>query len=71
MINREENNALRDKNGNIKINDKLTSFLYDLMRDHLPPGKVQELMQDAQEPDVSYTNGYLAQYAEYVAQKLK
>jgi len=67
----KENAKLRESSGNIKINSKLVSFLYELMRDHLPPGKVEEIVRASNEPDVSYTNGWLAQYAEYLANRLK
>ncbi len=50
-------------------NDKLASFLYDLMRDHLPCGVVQELVGKA-DSDTTYTNGYLAEYARYLSEIL-
>lgn len=68
----EKNDALRERSGTIKINNRLVSFLYDLMRDHLPPGKVEALIREAEdEPDIVYTNGWLALYAEDLANRLK
>lgn len=54
-------------------NDKLTSFLYELMRDHMPCGIVEKLVQTSQSDgeSVEYTNGYLAQYAQNLAKKLR
>lgn len=46
------------------------SFLYQLMRDELPPGKVEGIVRDCQEPDVLYTNGWLAKYAQDLAERL-
>jgi hypothetical protein len=68
----DEMKALRSRSGDIKINSKLVSFLYELMRDHLSPGKVEELTRASQEPGVTYySNGWLAQYAEDIANRLK
>jgi len=61
---------LRDRSGEVCIDSKLVSFLYDLMRDHLPPGVVETLVQNASNPDVTYTNGWLASYAEDLAKRL-
>ena len=62
---------LRKRSGNVRIKDKLTSFLYDLMRDHLTPGKVESILLNCRIPDVTYTNGWLARYAEDVAKRLR
>lgn len=67
----QENIALRERSGSIKINSKLVSFLYDLMRDHLSPGEIEEIVRASQEPEVVYTNGWLAKYAEDLANRLK
>ncbi len=67
-----DNTALRERSGTIRINSRLVSFLYELMRDHLPPGKVEELIRSSEkDPDVLYTNGWLARYAEDLAYRLK
>lgn len=63
--------ALRERSGNIRLHSRLTSFLYDLMRDHVPPGVVEQLVQEATDPDVKYTNGWLALYAQDLAQRLQ
>ncbi len=68
---RKINDGLRKRSGAIKINSKLVSFLYELMRDHLPPGKVEELARASTDPDVTYSNGWLAQYAQDIANRLK
>ncbi|HEY5268258.1 MAG TPA: hypothetical protein VII94_03940 [Candidatus Saccharimonadales bacterium] len=67
----EPNSELRLRSGEVNINDRLTSFLYDLLRDHLPVATVEKLVRDAQEPDCAYTNGWLAKYAEDLAKRLK
>lgn len=65
------NDDLKKYSGNVKIDDKLTSFLYELMRDHVTPGKVEDLVRKSQISDAEYTNGFLARYAEYLSNKLK
>jgi hypothetical protein len=57
--------------------DRLTSFLYELMRDHLPAGEVEALVASVEEEALSlenpnvYSNGWLAQYAADLAQRLR
>lgn len=66
-----ETDKLRARSGTVQIESKLVSFLYDLMRDHLPAGVVEKLVQDSQEPNVTYTNGWLANYAKDLAERLQ
>ncbi len=63
--------ALKNRSGNVTIRNKLVSFLYGLLRDHLPAGSVEELVEDSQVSEVTYTNGWLAEYAQDVANRLK
>lgn len=71
-IQKEKANTMRQRSGSIKINNRLISFLYELMRDHLPPGVIEEIVQASEDdPDVLYTNGWLAKYAEDLANRLK
>lgn len=66
------NNQIRDDSNCIIINDKLVSFLYEIIRDHLPPGKVEEIVKNSEfEGDTKYSNGWLAKYAEYLAKRLR
>lgn len=61
---------LRNDSGNIQIKSKLVSFLYQLMRDHVPTGIIEKIVIDSDDPDVTYTNGWLAKYAENIANRL-
>jgi hypothetical protein len=73
MNNTEINNALRERSGNINAPGKLISFLYVLMRDHLPPGKVEELIRETElegNGENQYSNGWLAQYSIDLAARL-
>ncbi len=67
----EENTKMRKRSGNIESSDPLVSFLYELMRDHLPPGKVESIVRDSLHPETKFTNGWLASYAEDVATRLR
>lgn len=63
---------LRERSGSVLIDSRLVSFLYQLMRDHVTPGIVEEILNESiPEPNVLYTNGWLAKYAEDVANRLK
>lgn len=51
----------------------LVAFFYELMRDHLPVGKVEQLVQNCEMgPDkaVVFTNGALARYAQELVKRL-
>lgn len=55
-------------------NDLMVSFLYELMRDEVPPGVVERALQNTLKPGVithKLSNGYLGQYAADVVQQLK
>ena len=53
--------------------DPVVSFLYVLLRDHLPAGVVLELVALAKNSTVetTFTNGYLADYAVWCAEQLE
>lgn len=64
------NDNLRVASGTVAYDDRLTSFLYELMRDHLPAGAVEALVREAEKVTVTYSNGWLAEYAHYLAGRL-
>lgn len=71
MNNSDKISAMRERSGNIQIKSKLVSFLYELMRDHLPIGVVEKIVNSSEdESEVLYTNGWLAKYAEDIANRL-
>jgi hypothetical protein len=70
--NDEENKRMRKRSGEVRIkNSRLTSFLYGLLRDHLPSADVEQLVRDSKDKDVTYTNGWLARYAQDLAKRLQ
>jgi hypothetical protein len=66
-----EDQQLTQAAGARQSDDRLASFLYSLMRDHVPAGVVQQCLRDSPAGDTTYTNGFLFDYAEYVAGRLR
>ena len=68
----QQNKDLTVASGNVEDKRSMVSFLYELMRDHLPPGKVEEIVRHvlAEDYERRYCNGWLAQYAQSVADRL-
>jgi len=63
---------IRNKSGNVKSKDKLVSFLYVLMRDHLPCGAIEEIMlKHITNKETNFCNGWLANHAKDIAERLK
>lgn len=61
---------MNERSGNIQYNNRLVGFIYDLMRDHVTPGVIEKVLGQQIESDIVYTNGWLAQYANDVANRL-
>ncbi len=69
--NKEKTRAMRERSGHVVIDSKLVSFLYDLMRDYLPLSDVEQLVRNAEDHSkITYTNGWLANYAKDLANDL-
>ena len=66
------NEEIKAITGIFSYDDKLTSFLYELIRDHLPPGVVEGIMRnvEAEPKERTYCNGFIALYAHLLAQRL-
>lgn len=62
---------MRKASGSFTSANKLTGFLYELMRDYLTAGDIEEIMQTVSDKKCLYTNGWLARHAEDVAKRLK
>lgn len=69
---KERMERLKKESGTIVYSDALTSFLYELMRDHLPAGEVEAIVNNSiNSGPTTYTNGWLAQYAFNLAEELR
>lgn len=66
---KERNDELREDSGSVEYSDTLTSVFYQLLRDHIPAGQLEKVVREvAVEPGVClYSNGFLAQYANNLA----
>lgn len=68
-------NEMRNASGNVRItDDKLTDFIYVLLRDYLSAGEVCQIVEEIENQknqDIFYTNGWLANCAKFLSDKLK
>jgi len=67
--------VMRKASGEVDDNRRLVAFLYVLMNQYITPGAVEELMHRHVEcgelgDDQLYTNGWLAQHAQNIAERL-
>lgn len=78
MISRESalndlhNSDLVKISGCVRSSDPLVSFLYQLMRDHVNPGLLEKILRECleEQQEITFSNGWLAQYAESIAARL-
>ena len=70
---KERMDNLRSDSGEVSYSDPLTTFLYLLMRNELAAGKVEELVGEATNSteEILFTNGWLAKYANNLAEEIK
>lgn len=51
--------------------NKVVSFLYELMRDHVPTGVAEHVVKNSENDEpTTFSNGYLARYAKDLARRL-
>lgn len=72
----EEQQALFERSDAVETHDPLVSFFYELMRDHIHPGVVEDILKhsttlSATLAQLRVNNGWLAQYAQDVVQRLQ
>lgn len=76
MSHEEHMAEIRKASGDVysEKDHRLVSFLYELMRDKLPPGEVEHIMLNtvvgSPDTEVRFTNGWLAKYAMNIADRL-
>jgi hypothetical protein len=58
-----ETKKMRERSGKVKVNSRLVSFLYELLRDEVTVGQMEAIVRNSQDPEVEYTNGWLARSA--------
>ena len=65
---------MRQRSGAVDSSDRVVSFLYTLMRDHVTPGTVEEMMltvEAEQGEGCEFSNGWLASHAKDIAERLR
>jgi hypothetical protein len=68
-----EMTELKRRSGNVQSDDKFVSFIYQLLRDYINVGDVEQCVLDSTGPgteNVVFTNGYLAEYAKDIVKRL-
>jgi len=50
MSTNENNEGLRVRSGNVVSGSRLAAFLYDLIRDQVPPGIIEEIVRKLPKP---------------------
>ena len=67
------NEGVRERSGCFRSRSRVTALLYLLMRDEIPCGLLEELVTkvcEHEEDYITFTNGWLAQYAHDLEQRL-
>jgi hypothetical protein len=67
-------NEMRLRSGGVDSRDPLVAFLYTLIRDHITPGVIEDILVDHVIPSTGtnvYSNGWLANYAKDIATRLR
>lgn len=70
---REEMKELTCRSGTVRSDSKFVAFIYELLRNHVPSGTIEECVLNSIGPDTeefTFTNGYLAEYAKDVVKRL-
>jgi hypothetical protein len=70
MARDKKQQGIFERSGKFTSRNPLVSFLYELMRDHVPPGVVEGILDDRGAIETTFTNGWLARYAQDVARRL-
>ncbi len=72
----EASRGLYERSGKVKSDSKLVGFIYDLLRDKIPPGEMERILKDGKTSNVNennpvyYSNGWIANYALDIANRL-
>ena len=67
----KERDEMYKASGEIESTDPLLAFLYVMLRNGAGPGVIHEALENMTDQPMRYTNGWLAQYAQFVADKMR
>lgn len=77
VFRKQNNDELHRRSGEVSTDDPLTSLFYSLLRDHVQPGVLENLVREiefAKHEDMiiaKLSNGWLARYADDLAQRIR
>lgn len=72
LTTQEQHDLMRKASGSVTDERKLVGFLYTLARDHLTTGQLEAIMEQVEIPGRwEFTNGWLAKWAQHVAERLE
>jgi hypothetical protein len=65
--------SMFERSSEFETSSRLVAFLYELMRDHVTPGILENIMRSTDGEATGYrlSNGYLAMYAEDLMRRLR
>lgn len=76
-MSKKSSQRIRKASGKINSKSLLVAFLYTLIRDDVPPGRIEDIMQNitadilnSKRHEFSYSNGWLASYCKDIAKRL-
>lgn len=63
--------TIKERSGNVNDENRLTCLLYLLMRDQVPCGVVERIVQTVENnDDFQFSNGWLAHYAKDLSERI-
>ena len=62
---------MREASGKFESDDILTDFFYVLLRNGCPIGVIEEALEEASDKPTVFTNGWLGEYAQYIAKRFR
>lgn len=66
------NEQLYEESGRFNTKDPLVCLLYELLRDHISPGKLEQLVRSNEDnEEFVLTNGFIANYALHLAMRIR
>ena len=63
--------GIRKRSGEVNSSDRLVTFLYLILRDHILPGDIEEVLRNVSDHESEFSNGWLAEYAKDIAERLR
>jgi len=59
------------RSGEVESTDPLLAFIYVMIRNGAGPGVIFDALDNMTDETMRYTNGWIAEYAKYVTEKMR